>query len=48
MDQLKAKPASIASKRKFLAVDVTVSVAFPEMMSRIVRRLGVQETIERE
>ena len=40
--------ASIALKRKFLAVDVTVSVAYAERNSRIFRCLEVPETIEWE
>lgn len=39
---------SIARKRKFLAVDLTVSPACPDKKSSHVRRLYVPETIEWE
>jgi len=39
---------SIALKRKFLAVDMTVNAAQPEMNSRTFRYLYVPETIEWE
>ena len=39
---------SIAPKRKFLAVDVTVNFPCPAKMSRIFKRLYMPETIEWE
>jgi hypothetical protein len=38
----------IALKRKFLAVDLTVSSEYAEKKSRIIRNLYVPETIEWE